>query len=300
MPIIGSFQGLVFLLLPCALVANPSAKDLAFEADVPLVESQGMPCVEVGIGDGHTGLFAIDTGNVNSLLDLVEAGSEGLSLKALGPSYPNFFTTKVSALRVGGLTLGNVPLLSFDFAENKMPGGIMGALAYTAFKDRILQLDLKARRVRISGIRSGSVPAAANAERISFLTFGRHGPPIVVVHGFEINGQPVSVQVDTMYSGTMLIYDASIPKVNLALEAHGNETEFFPYTDGGVSMKVSPVKTESFHGEALGPGQPRVFFPTAGVHQPDGLFDGTVGIALFHDRVLTFDFHDNTFSVTTL
>jgi hypothetical protein len=286
------------MLLFHALAAASPSPGLAIEADVPLVESHGMPCVEVSLGEGQAGLFAIDSGNVNSLLDLVRARSRSLDLKPIGPSYPDFFTTKVPLVQIGGLTLGALPVLAFDFAANKMPPGIIGTFSYTAFKDRVLQIDFKARRVRISGKHNGREPSAASAEPISYLTFGRQGPPIVVVHGFEINGKPVSVQVDTMYSGTMLIYSASIAKVELTRAVQGDKTEFFPFTDGGVSMKVAPVKTESFHGLAIGPSQPKVFFPTPGVHEPDGLFDGTVGLGLIHDCILTFNLHDDTFGLS--
>ena len=56
-------------------------------------------------------------------------------------------------------------------------------------------------------------------------------------------------------------------------------------------MKVAPAKRESFHGLALGGANPKVYFPTAGVHEPDGLFDATVGLELFQNTIVTFDLH---------
>jgi len=60
---------------------------------------------------------------------------------------------------------------------------------------------------------------------------------------------------------------------------------------GEVNMKVAPAKRESFHGLALGGANPKVYFPTAGVHEPDGLFDATVGLELFQNTIVTFDLH---------
>jgi hypothetical protein len=119
-----------------------------------------------------------------------------------------------------------------------------------------------------------------------------------VVNGFAINGKAASVQIDTMYTGSMLIYGTSIAKLGLVREAGASETEFFPFTDGGVTMKVATGSTESFHGTVLGSNPAKIFFPTPGVHEPDGMFDGTIGLALLKDRILSFNFHDDTFGVS--
>jgi hypothetical protein len=63
-------------------------------------------------------------------------------------------------------------------------------------------------------------------------------------------------------------------------------------------MKVAPAKQESFRGLALGGAKPQVYVPTEGVHEPDGLFDATVGLAAFEGKVVTLNFHDKTISVT--
>jgi hypothetical protein len=42
----------------------------------------------------------------------------------------------------------------------------------------------------------------------------------------------------------------------------------------------------------LGNAKPKVYFPTAGVHEPDGLFDATVGLELFANAIITLDFHN--------
>ena len=36
-----------------------------------------------------------------------------------------------------------------------------------------------------------------------------------------------------------------------------------------------------------------VYFPTPGVHEPDALFEATVGLPLLRHSVLTLDFHDD-------
>lgn len=181
-------------------------------------------------------------------------------------------------------------------AQNQMPHAD-GTLAYTAFKDRAIQMDFHSHRFRVSDVISSVVPCAGACDSFSFITFGKYGPPIVVAKGFTINGREVTAQIDTQYSGSLLVYTASIDKLALSDVAKTNDTESFPYTDGGVKMKLAPAQNEDFHGLSLATSHAVVYFPTAGVHEPDALFDATVGIELFRDSILTLDFHNLTVSV---
>ena len=107
----------------------------------------------------------------------------------------------------------------------------------------------------------------------------------------------MSAQIDTMYSGTLLVYTASIEKLQLGDAAKTTKSRDFPFTDGGVKMKEAPAEKEGFRGLTLSGPAPLVYFPTPDVHEPDGLFDATVGLELFYKAALTLNFHDMTVSV---
>jgi hypothetical protein len=79
--------------------------------------------------------------------------------------------------------------------------------------------------------------------------------------------------------------------------AQTTDVRLFPLTDGGVNMKVAEAQQEGFRGIILAKESAKVYFPTETVHEPDGLFDATVGLELFRDAVLTLDFHDMTIGV---
>lgn len=113
----------------------------------------------------------------------------------------------------------------------------------------------------------------------------------MVANGFEINGKSVTAQVDTMYTGSLLVYTTSIDKLSLSEAAKATEMQRFLLTDGGVNMKVAAAQRESFHGLSLGGPHPKVYFPTEGIHEPDGLFDATVGLQLFQNMIVTLDLH---------
>jgi len=273
-----------------------------FAAEVPLLDCDGVPCVEARMGNGPVLKMGIDTGNVDSVLE--SSLAKGADLKATG-SMPagapeGMYRTAIPAIRVGDVTLKNVPTLAIVLgdmiAQNQMPH-VDGTLAYTAFKDRVLQLDFAARKLRISEPRSTATKCEGACDKISLVRFGNEGPPIGVAAGFEINGHGASAQVDTMYTGTMLVYTASIDKLQLADAAKTTKSRDFPLTDGGVQMKEAIAEKEAFHGTALGPRVPLVYFPTSDVHEPDGLFDATVGLELFYGVVVTLDFHDMTIAI---
>lgn len=277
---------------------------LTFAADVPLLDCGGTPCVEARIGTGPALKMVIDTGNVDSVLETALAkGAELQPAGTMPPGAPEgMYRTKIPSIAVGSVNLESVPAIAMVLgdmiAQNQMPAAD-GTLAYTAFKHRILQLDFVAHRLRISDVLTTPSKCSGACDKISLITFGKDGPPIVVANGFEINGRSVTAQVDTMYTGSLLVYTASVSKLQLAEAAKTTKSRDFPLTDGGVQMKEATTEKEGFHSLTLGPRIPLVYFPTPDVHEPDGLFDATVGLEMFYNTVLTLNFHDMTIAIET-
>jgi hypothetical protein len=273
-----------------------------FVAEVPLLECDGTPCVDARIGEGKIIRMGIDTGNVDSVVDSKVAETAGL--RPSEPPKPNapsgMFRTVMPSVHIGELSLTKVPAIGMELSEmisQKQMPHVAGTLAYPAFKDRIVQLDFAAHKLRVSDVLTAPVKCSGACDTISLITFGKEGPPIVVADGFEINGERVSAQVDTMYTGSLLVYTAAIEKLSLSGAAQTTDVRLFPLTDGGVNMRVAEAQQESFNGLTLAKDGAKVYFPTETVHEPDGLFDATVGLELFHDAVLTLNFHDMTVAV---
>jgi hypothetical protein len=301
----GALRTLALAAFACAIAGftPPFASvQTKFAAEVPLLDCDGTPCVDAQIGDGKTVRLGIDTGNVDSVLDSKVAEAAGLKPseppKAGAPS--GMFRTVMTTVRVGALTLANVSGIGMDLSDmisQKQMPHVAGTLAYTAFKNRILQLDFVAHKLRVSEVLTGPVKCSGACDTMALVTFGKDGPPILVADGFEINGASVAAQVDTMYTGSLLVYTASIEKLSLSGAAQTTDVRLFPLTDGGVNMKVAEAQQEGFRGIILAKEGAKVYFPTETVHEPDGLFDATVGLELFRDAVLTLDFHDMTIGV---
>ena len=69
-------------------------------------------------------------------------------------------------------------------------------------------------------------PTSAKAPgSLRLITFGEHGPPVVVGSPFTVNGKTVHAQIDTVFTGTMLIYDSALDTLG---PAQGRRTGALP------------------------------------------------------------------------
>jgi Aspartyl protease len=167
---------------------------VTFAAEVPLLDCDGVPCVEALTADGKPWKLGIDTGNENSVIASQTAQAAGM--KPTKPAPKNWpaevFFTAAPTLKIGDATPRDVPMLAMNFSEDIEKGTMShvdGTLAYTAFKDRYLQLDFSARVLRISEPLTETADCGKRCDKISLIHFGRRGPPIVVARGFESTGK---------------------------------------------------------------------------------------------------------------
>jgi Aspartyl protease len=293
-----------YVLLLCIAVAMGGVAPLSAQAaatGVPLLNCSGLPCVDITVAGGKHLKMLIDTGNANSVLDRAIAEGMGINLQPVngpdGKPYPGYASGTVTHVRVGDEELGDLEMLVVKLQPSIDKGNMPaadGTLAYTAFKDRALTIDYKNHRVNVSGVLKVDASCPQSCGTITNPTFGKQGPPIVVTTGFRLNGKPLTMQIDTLYEGTMLIYPTSVDKLGLTAQQNTSKTRMFAFTDGGVPMKESTASKESFENELLRRNA-TLYFATPKVHLPDGMFDGTVGNELFLGHVLTLDFHANRF-----
>ena len=284
---------------------NPAHAGQPEFAGAGMLECSGLPCVELSTpSSGRKLKMLIDTGNFRSILDAATAKELGLELRPFvgrdGKPRPGFQVATLKDCVLGERAIGAVDVLIMDLQPDIKAGTqpvADGSLAYTAFADRALRLDYKHHRVEVSEPLVQERPCRNNCGAITTPTFGAHGPPIVVTTGFRVNGQPITAQIDTLYTGTLLIYPTSVSKLGLEDQAKSPSERRFAFTDGGVKMVEGTVDTEGFNKVVL-QRHGHVYFATADVHLPDGMFDGTVGHELFAGHVLTLDFHSHLFWIT--
>jgi hypothetical protein len=276
------------------------ASGMGMAASAPLLDCSGLPCVTVKISDHKSVKLGIDTGNANSFFDNDTAKAFGSTPEPIigsdGKPVPGIAKAKVKSMAIGGAILDDLTVLVGDLKSDRAKGTVPrvdGLLAYTAFKDRTLILDFRNRVISVSDINVGN---QAGGTKLTYPTFGNSGPPIVAAYGFAVNGRLMLVQVDTQFTGSLLIYPTSVDKLSLTTLAKTSESRRFPFTDGGINLPQAQAGSETFNGVEL-VKNPSVYFATPGVHLPDGLFDGTVGVELMKNRIVTFDSHANTFTI---
>lgn len=290
----------MFLLVGTAFSVAQTAAGLPSFDHAKLLMCSGLPCVDAVVEGRHLRL-GVDTGNPNSILDVKVAEAAGLSLQPVngadGKPFPGFQKAIVNNVAVGGVVFKEIRFLVFDLSpaiHAKTFPGVDGTIGYGAFKDRALQLDYPAGVFSVSQPLATSVVCPAVCGDISLITFGHRGPPIVTTTGFTVNGKPISVQVDTMFTGSLLVFPTSVEKLDLTAEAQSKKSEYFAFTDEGVDMFRAEAKRVGFGSKKLAANAP-LYFAGPKVHLPDGLFDGTVGAELLGSHKVTFDFHDNKF-----
>jgi len=262
-----------------------------------MLSCSGLPCVDITLAGGKHLRMLVDTGNMNSVVDTAVAKKLGLTVDPVngadGKPVAGYGRSVLSNVKLGDASLEDIKILVMDIAkdikQDQMPAAD-GTLAYTAFKDRLLVLDYKNHKVLVSGALTAETLCPGNCGTLTTPTFGKHGPPILVATGYSVNDRPVTAQIDTLFTGTFLIYPTSVQKLGLAQEAKTTKKQFFKYTDGGVEMLEDRAKSETFGDHVLAKDAP-IYFATPAVHLPDGMFDATVGHAVLEHSVLWLDLH---------
>lgn len=295
---LAAILGSLLLTLVSATQARAAAPEAVTLGYAPC---GGMICVPVTLADGKSHVMLLDTGNVNSWLLVDTARALGLKVEPIeqdGKALAGLFRLGPQTVSLGGRTLSGRFLALDREQTGDLPAGVEGALAYTLFKDKVVQIDFAHRTLRL--LEPPPAGAPESGSELQLITFGKQGPPVVVGRGFSVNGKTVNAQIDTCYTGTLLVYTDAIGALGLQRAASQGRARYFPYTDGGVDMNEATTDSVAFGAYVLSPQPAIVYFPGTGgnpVHQPDGLFEATVGNALFAHSIVTLDFHTMRFTV---
>lgn len=290
----------VYAALLALIMAGAANAAPRFVTEVPFNLCQGLICLHAKL-EGKPVTLILDTGDAHDVISTESARSWGWTLKPYigrdGKPVPGVFDAGDHAIRLGRL-VQPAHFLTAPAADLGTRGVYDGNLVYLFFKDRALQIDYPRRELRVSAVLTGAARHSGAGGQLQIVNFHKWGPPIVVAGPFTINGRNVNAQIDTAYTGTMLIYSAYIASLGLSTPMSQGKREFFPFTDGGVYMLQGHASSEGFSGRVLDDRAPIVYFPTPGVHEPENPFQATVGNALFAHSVVTLNFHDMTIDVS--
>jgi hypothetical protein len=273
----------------------------AFAADIPFRDCDGLICIDVSLDGAAPRTLMLDTGNAHSTLITDIANDLSWTLKPAerdDKPVPGIYRAGEHRVALGDVHAAE-PFFAFDrklLGEYVPP--VDGSLSYDFFQDRVLEIDYPHRRIRVSNVVATPIPdKPSTTGSLKLITFGEHGPPVVIGTPFTVAGKNVRAQIDTVFTGTMLIYDSAVDMLGLHKEG---TPELFRYTDGGVDLLAASSGDVGFGKLRLASGAKALYFVGDGknpVHQPDAMFEATVGNALFAHSVVTLDFHAMTLDV---
>jgi hypothetical protein len=295
------FRAFAFAVALIASTAS-AADSPSFVVDVPYTPCDGLICLDVSLDGAPSRKLMLDTGNVHSTLIADRAKGLGWTLapaRRNGEAIDGIWLAGEHRVGVGD----DVASETFWVFDRKLLGKyqppVDGSLAYDFFSDRVLEIDYVKHRVRYTKPIATPAPEtrAAGLGALRLINFGERGPPVVVGTPFTVNGKNVRAQIDTVFTGTLLVYDSALDALGLHKEG---KPELFRYTDDGVNLSPGKSDGVGFDGRTLASGAKSVWYVADGpnpVHQPDNLFEATAGNALFAHSIVTLDFHAMTIGV---
>ncbi len=269
--------------------------------ELPLLDCSGLPCVEMSTASGKTLRLLIDLAEPNSYLDSTAAQRLGVGLAPLqgtGDSAQNQVQqTTVASAKLGDLPMGDFPFMVLDVSEQGVKPGQSaqpfpadGALAFRAFQNRLLQIDYAHHVVHLSEPEDTPQACPHNCTALIVKHAGTYGPVTLTAEGFTLNNTPVDAQIDTLFTGTMLVYPGSIQKLDLKKASKAKPKEVFPYLQGGVKLARFDGAAEGFRDVTLAPDAALYFFTTDDNAPPAVPYDVTVGSGLLSHAMVSFDF----------
>jgi hypothetical protein len=159
----------------------------------------------------------------------------------------------------------------------------------------MLEIDGPHRIVRVSEPLKDAIPCPNACGDIVIKHFGQFGPVTLTVDGFEVNGQRIDAQIDTLFTGTMLIYPAAVERLGIKKLAKSKQKEDFPYAQDGIRLSRADNASFGFRGTTLLSNAPVYFWYEKDETPSTTQFDGTVGTGLLSHAVLSFDFKGQHF-----
>lgn len=268
--------------------------------EVPLLDCSGLPCLEMSTASGKTLRLLISMAEANAYLDIKAAQGLGANLQGLktdaNADVSQVQQTVVPGAKIGDLPMGDFPFMVLDTTptptvlnDKPAPFPADGALTFRSFQRRVLQIDYAHHLVRISEPLDTAQPCPQTCTDLVPKHIGESGPVTLTTSGFSVNGQPINVQLDTLFTGTMVIYPDSVKKLDLKKLAKAKHKEMFPYFQGGMKLGQAEGVTESYQSIQFGTDLPLYFFTTD--DNPTAVsYDATVGNGLLNRGTAVFDF----------
>ena len=238
----------------------------------------------------------VDTDTDPSAIDLATAKELGLGLDSRsyaatggGTQAQTVQPTRLPTVELGTIVAREVAAAAIDLKKlsAKLERPIHGVLGYSFLKDRIIQIDYPASKLRFytespyAGIQNQ--PNTVNKIAMPF----RYDNGVLIDSVF-INGQKLKATLDTGSSGIVALTPEAVAILGLEDQAHDGAGEKSVGYNGEYESKSGVLKSVRIGRLSL-ESAPASFWP-AGTGHDKAKFQVNIGNGFFKDYLVTFDF----------
>jgi predicted aspartyl protease len=289
------FLVLPLLLTPTGIGRSQSALNGKL-IEVPFELIHNEVVVEVKIAGKGPFSMLVDTDTDPSAIDLATARDLGLNMGSKG--YPAsgggtdanvVYPSKLPVVELGDIVAKELSVAAIDLSKlaGKLGRPIHGVLGYSFLKDRIVQIDYPALKIRFYA--DSPYPGVQNApnqvNRVA-LTF-RYQDGVLIDTVF-INGQKMRATLDTGSSGTFALTPEAVKILALEEELQNAKTEESVGYNGVYQRKIGVLKTVRIGRLAVDSAQATFWLPGTG--HDNKKFQVNIGNGFMKDFIVMFDF----------
>jgi len=284
------------ILLLLGVAANEYAQTRTGPVEVPFEFVHNQIVVTVKIAGKGPYRMLVDTDTDPSAIDLATAKELGLAVDARsyaatggGTGAQTVQLTRLPSVELGTIFAKDVSAGAIDLKKvsAKLEQPINGVLGYAFLKDRIIQIDYAAAKLRFfaespyAGIQNQ--PNTVNKIAMSF----RYDNGVLIDSVF-INGQKLKATLDTGSSGTFALTPEGAATLGLEDQAQDGSLEKSVGYNGEYESKSGVLKSVRIGRLSL-ESAPASFWP-AGTGHDKAKFQVNIGNGFFKDYLVTFDF----------
>jgi predicted aspartyl protease len=286
--------GFMLLLSSAAEFGYTQTRSAPIEVPFEFVANQIIVQVKIA-GKGPYSML-LDTDTDPSAIDLATARELGLRLDARsfpasgGGADTNLVQlTRLSTVELGAVVAKDVSAGAIDLTKlaAKLERPIHGVLGYSFLKDRIVQIDYEALKIRFYSV-TPYIGIQTSANTVNKIAMAFRYDDGVVIDSVFINGQKFKATLDTGSSGTFALTPEAVATLGLEEAEQNGPVEKSVGYNGEYESKSGLLKSVRI-GRLSVEGAPAVFWPPGTGHDKKN-FQVNIGNGFFKDYLMTFDF----------
>jgi len=286
----------LWLLAAAPGLASAQSANANHFLEIPFVMVHNQIVLEVKIGGKGPFTMLLDTDTDPSAIDLTTA--RDLGLNAGSGTYPTSGggteaniarPTRLPLVELGSVSAKNIAAATIDLKKISARLGkpIDGVLGYSFLKDRIVQIDYPALKLRFYD--TTPYPGIQNAPNmVNRIALGFRYDDDVIIDNVFINGQKMRATIDTGSSNTLCLTPEAISILGLDEDVKNARVDTSAGYNGEYQERTGILKSVRIGRLSLESVETTFWLPGTGHDKKR--FQVNIGNDFLKDFVVTFDF----------